>query len=153
MTYLLPGIKDSSFVVMAAQTNVSRAMTGMAIHTGNNGLATSSPMSQPAIGTRKKICIRYMPKVSLARPVINDGAQRIHENSKNAPNVASNTLGVQNCHDHSATSVGICNPGWTFHQKLHAVNAPPMIKHNRPTATRFCLDHFRCTRMKCASTK
>jgi hypothetical protein len=32
--------------------------------------------------------------------------------------VASNTLGVQNSHDHSIIGVSICKPGSAFHQTL-----------------------------------
>ena len=135
------------FVVTAQHRNVSSPITGMASHTGSIGLATSPLMIHSAIKVRKKMCIRYMPKVSLARLFIHRGALWMQVNNRNAPKVASNTLGVQNSHDHSIIGVSICKPGTAFHQKLHAVNRPPMTKLIAPTVNFFCLLHFKCTRI------
>ena len=82
-------------------------MTGIASHTGSRGSAALPAISLPEMGTRKKICIRYMPNVSLAIDVMNDGARRMQVKSRKAPKVESSTLGVQNCHDHSISGVGI----------------------------------------------
>ena len=135
------------FVVTAQHRNVSSPITGMASHTGSIGLATSPLMIHSAIKVRKKMCIRYMPKVSLARLLIHRGAFWMQLNSRKEPKVASNTLGVQNSHDHSIIGVSICKPGTAFHQKLHAVNRPPMTKQIVPMANFFCLLHFKCTRI------
>ena len=89
------------------------------------------------------MCIRYMPKVSLARLLIHLGAFWMQLNSRKAPKVASNTFGVQNSHDHSIIGVSICTPGTAFYQKLHAVNNPPTTKQIVLTVVRFCLFHFR----------
>ena len=135
--YLLPGISEIIFVVTAQHRNVSSPIAGIASHTGNSGWATSPPISHSAMNIRKKMCIRYMPKVSLARLFIHRGALWMQVNNRNAPKVANNTLGVQNSHDHSIIGVSICKPGTAFHQKLHAVNRPPMTKLIAPTVNFF----------------
>ena len=102
-----------SFVVTAQHRNVSNPIMGMASHTGSIGVATSPLMIHSAIKVRKKICIRYMPKVSLARLLIHRGAFWMQLNSRKAPKVASNTLGVQNSHDHSIIGVSSCAHGYS----------------------------------------
>ena len=102
-----------SFVVTAQHRNVSNPIMGMASHTGSIGVATSPLMIHSAIKVRKKICIRYMPKVSLARLLIHRGAFWMQLNSRKEPKMASNTLGVQNSHDHSIIGVSSCAHGYS----------------------------------------
>ena len=102
-----------SFVVTAQHRNVSSPIMGMANHTGSIGVATSPLMIHSAIKVRKKIFIRYMPKVSLARLLIHRGAFWMQLNSRKEPKVASNTLGVQNSHDHSIIGVSSCAHGYS----------------------------------------
>lgn len=102
-----------SFVVTAQHRNVSNPIMGMASHTGSIGVATSPLMIHSAIKVRKKICIRYMPKVSLARLLIHQGAFWMQLNSRKEPKMASNTLGVQNSHDHSIIGVSSCAHGYS----------------------------------------
>ena len=129
-------------VVTTQHTKVRRAMTGMASHTGRSGLATSPPIIHCEMGTRKKMCIRYMPNENLARLLIHEGARLMQVNSRKAPKVASNTFGVQNSQDHSSIGVSIITPGSPFHQKLQAVKAPPTMKQRMPTFNRFPSDQF-----------
>ena len=122
-------------------------MTGMASHTGICGWAISPRIIHSAINVRKKMCMRYMPKVSWARLLIQRGAEVMQVNNRKAPKVERRTLGVQNSHDHSIIGVSIVTPGTAFHQKLHAEKAAPTIKQTVPTARRLRCDQLICTRM------
>ena len=72
---------------------------------------------------KKNMCIRYMPKVNFEMSVTSLGALvcLMHVNIRNAPNVASNTFGVQNSHDHSIMVDSMVCWGTAFIQKDHAV--------------------------------
>ena len=147
------------------------------------GLATSPPMIQVAIGARKNMGTRYMPKVSRARremklsfpaapaapitpatpaapaPAPTPSAPAtlfpipMQLNIMKSPKVCSRTLGVQNCQDHSISGVGRTTPGTPFHQKDHPVKAAPTRKHKIPTASRFRRSQSTWTRIWCARTR
>ena len=93
------------------------------------------------------MCIRYMPKVSFDKRVIHAGERSMQVNRIKAPKVAKSTLGVQNSHDHSTIGVSIITPGVPFHQKLHAVNAPPISRQSAPIRRRLLRFQSICTRM------
>ena len=62
-----------------------------------------------AILLRKNMCMRYIPNEHFEMSVMIFGADiaLMQVNIRKAPNVASNTLGVQNSHDHSSKGVSI----------------------------------------------
>ena len=84
-------------------------MQGIAKSTGRSGLAWSLATNTLAIGARKNMCIRYIPNDIFDTDAIRRGVfgLLIQEKSRNAPNEAQSTLGVQNSHDHSSKGVSI----------------------------------------------
>ena len=120
-------------------------MHGMASHTGTSGSATDPPMKRRAIGERKNICIRYIPKVSFDRPEMNFGVvlRLMQEKSRKAPNEAISTLGIQNSQAHSRVGVSMGPPGTPLYQKAHPVKAAPMNQQMLPTMSLRRRDQFR----------
>ena len=133
------------FAATALQIKQRIAITGMASHTGISGSARFPSTKNVAIGARKNICMRYIPKESFESCVIHLGAAawRMHVNIRNIPKVAQSTLGVQNSHAHSSIGVSISCPGTPLSQKLHAVKAAPATKHIEPIVIRFLTDQSR----------
>ncbi len=123
----------------------------MASQTGNRGLAGSPPMMMPAMGARKNMCMRYMPKDSFDTSVTTAGALPflgwMQVKSRKRPKVAHSTLGEQNSQLHSSSGVSMGWPGTPFHQNDQAVKAAPTRKNSVPRRRRRWRDHFRCTRM------
>ena len=114
-------------------------MDGMATHTGISGVSGWPPVIQVAMGARKNICMRYMPKVSCP-PLVKAGEPYLlgmQENIRKAPNVLISRFGVQNSHDHSKTGVSMSWPGVPSIQNDHAVKLEPIRKHRAPITNFF----------------
>lgn len=59
-------------------------MQGIASHTSTRDGATLSPMKKRAMGDRKNMCIRYMPKLSLEISKISLGVRAAEPDAKAA---------------------------------------------------------------------
>ena len=124
---------------------VHSAMQGIARYTGTSGSAAEPPMNSLAIGARKNMCIRYIPKLNLAMPLTAAGAllRSMQEKSRKAPNEARSTLGVQNSQDHSSRGVSMSLPGVPIYQNDQPVKAAPTRKHTAPVMARLRRSQWR----------